>query len=117
MKCPVCKEPDLVMSARQNIEIDYCPQCRGVWLDRGELDKIIERSQQEEARYATPPVAPTQPTAAVHDPSLATDSSTFLRPQHGGFNDIQFGHGRGNHHSEHGDNHRSSGGFLKRLFD
>lgn len=44
MKCPVCREPDLVMADRQGIEIDYCPQCRGVWLDRGELDKIIERS-------------------------------------------------------------------------
>jgi uncharacterized protein len=44
MKCPVCREPDLVMTDRQGIEIDYCPQCRGVWLDRGELDKIIERS-------------------------------------------------------------------------
>ena len=45
MKCPVCKETDLVMADRQGVEIDYCPQCRGVWLDRGELDKIIERSQ------------------------------------------------------------------------
>lgn len=44
MKCPVCKEPDLIMSERQGIEIDYCPNCRGVWLDRGELDKIIEKS-------------------------------------------------------------------------
>jgi Zn-finger nucleic acid-binding protein len=34
------------MSDRQGVEIDYCPQCRGVWLDRGELDKIIERSEQ-----------------------------------------------------------------------
>jgi len=41
--CPVCRI-DLVMADRQGIEIDYCPQCRGVWLDRGELDKIIERS-------------------------------------------------------------------------
>ena len=46
MKCPVCKEPDLVMSDRQGIEIDYCPTCRGIWLDRGELDKIIEKSTQ-----------------------------------------------------------------------
>jgi Zn-finger nucleic acid-binding protein len=44
MKCPVCNEVNLVMSERQGIEIDYCPQCRGVWLDRGELDKIIERA-------------------------------------------------------------------------
>jgi uncharacterized protein len=43
MKCPVCNV-DLTMSERQGIEIDYCPKCRGVWLDRGELDKIIERS-------------------------------------------------------------------------
>ena len=40
MPCPVCKVA-LVMSDRQGVEIDYCPQCRGVWLDRGELDKII----------------------------------------------------------------------------
>jgi uncharacterized protein len=44
MKCPVCKDPQLVISERQGIEIDYCPSCRGVWLDRGELDKLIEKS-------------------------------------------------------------------------
>ncbi|MFC0400828.1 zf-TFIIB domain-containing protein [Paraburkholderia rhizosphaerae] len=41
MKCPVCKTPDLLMTERQSIEIDYCPSCRGVWLDRGELDKLV----------------------------------------------------------------------------
>lgn len=46
MKCPIC-EVDLVMSERQGMEIDYCPKCRGVWLDRGELDKIIEKSESE----------------------------------------------------------------------
>jgi uncharacterized protein len=45
MKCPVCNV-DLMLADRQSIEIDYCPQCRGVWLDRGELDKIMERSYQ-----------------------------------------------------------------------
>ena len=44
MNCPVCSSVNLVMSERQGIEIDYCPQCRGVWLDRGELDKIIDKS-------------------------------------------------------------------------
>ena len=43
MSCPVCREVVLVITERQGIEVDYCPQCRGVWLDRGELDKIIER--------------------------------------------------------------------------
>lgn len=57
MKCPVCSDANLVMSERQGIEIDYCPQCRGIWLDRGELDKIIERSaiqqpQQPQQQYA-----------------------------------------------------------------
>ena len=56
MNCPVCAVP-LTMSTRQNVEIDYCPQCRGVWLDRGELDKIIERSATELA----PPQAPPPP--------------------------------------------------------
>lgn len=44
MKCPICVDESLVMADRQGIEIDYCSKCRGVWLDRGELDKIIERS-------------------------------------------------------------------------
>jgi uncharacterized protein len=50
MKCPNCNET-LVMADRQGVEVDYCPACRGVWLDRGELDKIIERST---AYYAKP---------------------------------------------------------------
>ncbi|MBE0638701.1 MAG: zf-TFIIB domain-containing protein [Bacteroidales bacterium] len=45
MKCPNCNV-NLVMTDRSGIEVDYCPDCRGVWLDRGELDKIIERSSQ-----------------------------------------------------------------------
>ena len=46
MNCPVCKV-DLVMTDRHGVEIDYCPTCRGVWLDRGELDKIVERASGE----------------------------------------------------------------------
>jgi len=53
MKCPHCNEAVLVMSERQGVEIDYCPQCRGVWLDRGELDKLIEKSVA-----AAPPFPP-----------------------------------------------------------
>lgn len=49
MKCPL-DDTELVMSERQGIEIDYCPKCRGVWLDRGELDKIIERSEPPQRR-------------------------------------------------------------------
>jgi len=46
MKCPVCPATDLLMTAREGIEIDYCPKCRGVWLDRGELDHLIQRDEQ-----------------------------------------------------------------------
>lgn len=59
MKCPNCDVP-LSMTDRQGIEIDYCPQCRGVWLDRGELDKIIERSAAERSP-ARPGPAPAPP--------------------------------------------------------
>lgn len=44
MDCPVCEHTQLIISSREGVEIDHCPQCRGVWLDRGELDKIIDRA-------------------------------------------------------------------------
>ena len=44
MKCPSCPDSILAMTDRQGVEIDYCPQCRGVWLDRGELDKLVDRA-------------------------------------------------------------------------
>ncbi|WP_028223429.1 TFIIB-type zinc ribbon-containing protein [Paraburkholderia oxyphila] len=44
MKCPNCPDTTLAISERQGVELDYCPQCRGVWLDRGELDRLIERA-------------------------------------------------------------------------
>lgn len=64
MLCPVCKV-GLSMSDRQGVEIDYCPQCRGVWLDRGELDKIIERAGAE---FAAPPPAQQAPPQAAPQP-------------------------------------------------
>ena len=57
MVCPV-DGATLTMSERQGIEIDYCPTCRGVWLDRGELDKIIERNEEHSAAAAPPAQAP-----------------------------------------------------------
>jgi uncharacterized protein len=66
MSCPVCRVP-LSMSDRQGIEIDFCPQCRGVWLDRGELDKIIERSAAP-AQPAPPPQAAPPPPQAPYPP-------------------------------------------------
>ena len=56
MKCPICTDSTLVMTDRQGIEIDYCRSCRGVWLDRGELDKLIERSAGAAAAMTAPSV-------------------------------------------------------------
>ena len=47
MKCPVCSNVDLLMAERHGVEIDYCSSCRGIWLDRGELDKVIERANAQ----------------------------------------------------------------------
>jgi uncharacterized protein len=84
MNCPACKTSVLVMSERQGIQIDYCPQCRGVWLDRGELDKIVERSANV-GRPAT--AAPRQPGGerGPHEPLPGMDDlddDDFERPPH-----------------------------------
>jgi Zn-finger nucleic acid-binding protein len=58
MLCPTCNNVNLAMADRQGIEIDYCPQCRGIWLDRGELDRLIERAEQASAPMMTSLPAP-----------------------------------------------------------
>lgn len=75
MKCPTCTDTALVLSDRQGVEIDYCPQCRGVWLDRGELDKLIER-----AGTMTPPAA-THQTAHAQTPFADSDYEHGRAPQ------------------------------------
>ncbi|MCR5885047.1 zf-TFIIB domain-containing protein [Rhizobacter sp. J219] len=77
MKCPSCPDATLAMTDRQGVEIDYCPQCRGVWLDRGELDKLIERS----AREAAPP----QPAAVQPVRRPEFEDSDFRKHGHGGY--------------------------------
>lgn len=59
MLCPVCADVQLTISSREGVEIDHCPQCRGVWLDRGELDKILDR-----VVATTPPPPPPPPPPA-----------------------------------------------------
>ena len=58
MKCPNCPDTILVMTDRQGIEIDYCPACRGIWLDRGELDKLLERASAAAPAVAAPAPRP-----------------------------------------------------------
>lgn len=95
MKCPVCPDSTLAMSNREGIEIDYCPQCRGVWLDRGELDKLIERST---AALGSAP--PTREAGYAPPPPRYDDDDDDRR------------------YREHGHQHkRKRGGFLGDLFD
>jgi Zn-finger nucleic acid-binding protein len=91
MSCPV-DGATLVMSERQGVEIDYCPTCRGVWLDRGELDKIIERNNTQGATRAVDP-----PTAGY-------------APQPG------FGGGYQPGYQQH-PHHKRRKSFLEELFD
>jgi Zn-finger nucleic acid-binding protein len=96
MQCPT-DGAVLVMSERSGIEIDYCPTCRGVWLDRGELDKIIERAAREFAEAA--PAAPTPPPAApqMAPPQPAPQQQGYapnpmdaLRQATGGYDDRRY---------------------------
>ena len=61
MKCPHCTDTTLVMAERQGVEIDYCPSCRGIWLDRGELDKLLDKASATSAPAPAPPRAAQAP--------------------------------------------------------
>lgn len=99
MDCPVCDNVKLVMSERQGIEIDYCPNCRGVWLDRGELDKIIDKS-----------------AAIVSQPSQQQMRNAPYQGQQRQSED--FGHAQHYHgHPHHSYHKKKREGFLGELFD
>jgi Zn-finger nucleic acid-binding protein len=84
MKCPVCTTVELKMTERQGVEIDYCPECRGVWLDRGELDKIIERSSGQQVRQAPVESSPAYPASGQgsygYDPKRHDSHDDHNRP-------------------------------------
>jgi len=107
MLCPVCTTQPLQMSERQGIEIDYCPQCRGVWLDRGELDKIIERSA---GTHPAPPAAapPPPPHAQPYrepPPVQHRDTRHLGQRDHAG------------QHGQYGYRKKKKESFLSDLFD
>jgi Zn-finger nucleic acid-binding protein len=84
MKCPTCTDTPLVMAERQGVEIDYCPACRGIWLDRGELDKLLDR-----AMAAAPVVAAPAQQAPQSAPGMQ-------RPQ--SHDEGRYGHGDRDHY-------------------
>jgi Zn-finger nucleic acid-binding protein len=113
--CPHCKV-GLVMSDRQGIEIDYCPKCRGVWLDRGELDKIIERSLGVE-RSPVPQPPPLFPGLVQASPRPAGDhderygAGQYDRDRYRRFEHDE-DHGRDDRGRRHGEK-----SWLERIFD
>jgi hypothetical protein len=115
MPCPRCRV-DLVMTERMGVEIDYCPKCRGVWLDRGELDKIIERSEQFSAKppeAASPP--PAQPAQSPWQAAPQGQAQQPVPQQQGGW-DQGHGHGHGYGGGHGHDGYGRHGSFLGRLF-
>jgi uncharacterized protein len=97
MNCPICSVA-LVMAERHGVEIDYCPKCRGIWLDRGELDKIIERVEQQNVAKS--------PTPAVEQVSGYEKSYKH-----------HDGHHYDKHSDKHHDDHHRRKSFLRELFD
>lgn len=94
MKCPI-DSTTLQMSSREGVEIDYCPECRGVWLDRGELDKIIERSAGMSQSHAAP---------------------QHQMPVHQQYSSHQ-GHSHDSHHDDDYNKKRKKESFLGDIFD
>ncbi|MCY7311203.1 MAG: zf-TFIIB domain-containing protein [Bacteroidota bacterium] len=100
MKCPNCEET-LVMTERQGVEIDYCPKCRGVWLDKGELDKIIEKS-----------------TTAETSQNLKNQGEKRRQQDDDDDDDDDEGFFNRKRRNDNNDNsERGKGGFLGNLFD
>ena len=87
MRCPVCGDTDLLLGERQGVEIDYCPTCRGVWLDRGELETIMERSNEMApgARSAPRDKARDDHRDARHDHDDHSGHDTGAKKKRGGF--------------------------------
>ena len=108
--CPRCGVV-LTMSERSGVEIDYCPQCRGVWLDRGELDKIIERVEADSPQppQQPQPAPPTAPSAWAAPPQPPAGWAPSPLPAYGDR------HGKGSHAGYGGHGRRKS--WLKEIFD
>lgn len=112
MKCPV-DSIDLVMSDRNGVEIDYCPQCRGVWLDRGELDKIIDRAATQYGGGQPVPPAPQAPAAPAPPPLYNRDY--LERPRYDDRKDRNYG--KQGYERDYDPRRKKKEGWLGDLFD
>jgi len=109
MKCPVCPDSTLLMSDRQGVEIDYCPSCRGVWLDRGELDKLVQLAANQ-ASAPSPTASPAPAQQYAPPPAYAQQQhAPQRRPD---FEDSDYGKNYG-----HGGHYRKKKSWLSDIFD
>ena len=118
MKCPKCTVT-LLLAERQGVEIDYCPECRGVWLDRGELDKLIEKmSAQEQPAQRQHPVQVGQQQAScaphIEQPMPSGFGHHLQQGHHGRHHGDKHGYKYG--HDQHGYKHKRKS-LLGELFD
>ena len=117
MQCPQCKEVALVMAERQGVEIDYCPTCRGVWLDRGELDKLIERGAAQMAPAAQAPAVP-QPAAPQQAiPQQPAYQQPYQQGRRPDFEDSDYRHQRPNQQGYGQYGQRKKKSWLSEIFD
>jgi len=105
MNCPRCDQVTLLMTMREGVEIDYCPQCRGVWLDRGELDKIVERSESQIRAVDERVTSPASSYADRHRYRDDDDDDDDRRRYRDDDDDFKFG------------KKRKRKGFLSEVFD
>ena len=110
MKCPVC-DVALSISSREGVEIDFCPQCRGVWLDRGELDKVIERAAQSLAPSAAPAGGGREERYDRPPPRYDDDDRRRYDDDHRGYDDRRRYDGRDSYRK------KKKRSFLDDIFD
>ena len=107
MNCPACKTVQLVVIEREGVEIDYCPNCRGVWLERNELDTIIKRAADE--RGAPVPVQQPNYPPPQSTPPYMSDDRRYDDRRH--YDDDDYKKHKGGYYK------KKKGGFLEDLFD
>ena len=116
MKCPVDGET-LVMTERSGVEIDYCPKCRGVWLDRGELDKILERSAAAAPAAAAAPIVQPEPARDYYQEAPRAADNRYAEPRRAEQRDRYRDHDDDDDDRRHGKRRGKRESFLSDLFD
>lgn len=106
MNCPSCNSK-LHMTERKGIEIDYCPDCRGVWLDRGELNKILDKALEEEQHHVQTAAGKPSVQPATSSYSAAQDNQYYYSHKHDEYK-------RGHSHHERKKSHKP---WFMELFD